>query len=93
MTMYFLHLLLSSNDRSIHFIIMIYINPFSIRKITGFSFWQEKSKFTNFQRPQINHSFFTEVQSLENGRSVPPKLSKIFKDRKNYVIRSDGKVQ
>ena len=33
---------------------------------------QEKSKFTNFPKPQLNHSFFTHFQGLENGRSSPP---------------------
>ena len=47
--------------------------------------FQQKPKVTNFQRPLLNCSFFTDLQGLENGRWFFPQLSKTFKDRVHPV--------
>ena len=55
-----------------------------IQGIIGLSVWLEKSKFTKFQRPQLNYCFI-DFQGLENG-NLFPRLSKTFKDCKNPAL-------
>lgn len=45
--------------------------------VISISVWQEKLKFTNSKRPQLNYSCFTDFQDLLNSNHISfPKLSK-----------------
>ena len=85
--MYSLHSLHSSNDQKYcHFMIILYISQ-SMKLPSYYSKsnnnWilnlNKKVEITNFQRPQLNYSFFTAFKGLENGRSFLPNFQRPLK--------------
>ena len=53
-----------------------YVTGWLLSKSWKLLAFQQKPKVTNFQRPQLNCSFFTDLQGLENGRWFSPNFQR-----------------